>query len=139
MFNFYPPDFPLPLSDGLLSPASKLMTTATVIARHNLVYDWTVNGDQASRAEYNAQAVIAGSTGTQPDWTGWEAFGTNTDAMLDRIDLLVFNKTMTSAQRDALRTAANAITNTTPATQARKRAQVALYVALSSPQFQVDR
>ena len=83
--------------------------------------------------------MIAGSTGTQPDWTGWEAFGTNTDAMLDRIDLLVFNKTMTSAQRDALRTAANAITNTTPATQARKRAQVALYVALSSPQFQVDR
>ena len=139
VFNFYPPDFPLPLSDGLLSPASKLMTTATVIARHNLVYDWTVNGDQASRAEYNPQTVITGATGTQPDWTSWEAFGTNTDAMLDRIDLLVFNKTMTSAQRDALRTAATAITNATPAIQARKRAQVALYVALSSPQFQVDR
>ncbi|MEO6340348.1 MAG: DUF1800 domain-containing protein, partial [Caulobacteraceae bacterium] len=139
VFNFYPPDFPLPLSDGLLSPASKLMTTATVIARHNLIYDWTVTGDQASRTEYNAQAVITGSTGTQPDWTSWEAFGTNTEGMLDRIDLLVFNKTMSAAQRDALRTAANAVTNATPAIQARKRAQVALYIATSSPQFQVDR
>ena len=139
VFNFYPPDYPLPLSDGLLSPASKLMTTATVIARHNLVYDWTINGDQASRTEYNAQSTITGSTGTQVDWTSWEAFGTNTEAMLDRIDLLVFNKTMSSAQRDALRTAATAITNATPATQARKRAQVALYIAATSPQFQVDR
>jgi hypothetical protein len=27
-----------------ISPASKLMTTSTSIARHNFVYDWTVGG-----------------------------------------------------------------------------------------------
>jgi len=32
-----------------------------------------------------------------------------------------------------------AVKNTDPALQARKRAQVALYIAASSPLFQVDR
>jgi uncharacterized protein (DUF1800 family) len=139
VFNFYPPDYPLPLSDGLLSPASKLMTLGNIMGRHNLVYDWTINGDQASRSEYNPQATIAGATGTQPDWTAWEAFGTDTEAMLDRIDLLVFNKTMSGTQRASLRTAVTAITNANATTQARRRAQTALYIAATSPQFQVDR
>ena len=139
VFNFYPPDYPLPLSDNLLSPPSKLMTMGTIMSRHNLVYDWTVNGDQTSRGEYNPQAVIAGSTGTQVDWSSWEAFGTDTEALLNRIDLLLFNKTMSSAQRTALRGAVTAITNANAQTQARRRAQAALYIAASSPQFQVDR
>jgi uncharacterized protein (DUF1800 family) len=139
VFNFFPPDYPLPLSDGLLSPPSKLMTLSNIMSRHNLIYDWTINGDQGSRSEYNPQATIAGATGTQPDWTSWEAFGTDTEALLDRIDLLLFNKTMSGAQRTALRTAVTAITNTNAQTQARRRAQTALYIAATSPQFQVDR
>ena len=46
---------------------------------------------------------------------------------------------MTSAQRASLATAVNAITNSDATVQARKRAQMALYVVASSPQFQVDR
>ena len=60
VFNFYPPDYPLPLGGTLLSPPSKLMTTATITARHNLAYDWTVSGDVATRTEYAVQATIAG-------------------------------------------------------------------------------
>ncbi len=139
VFNFYPPDYPLALSNGLLSPPSKLLTTGTALGRHNAMYDWTVSGDQASRAEYNAQAQIPGSAGTQVDWSSWEAFGTDLDGMLNRIDLLMLNRTMTAAQRTALKSAMTAITNTNAALQARKRAQVALYIVASSPQFQVDR
>ena len=46
---------------------------------------------------------------------------------------------MTSAQRQALLTAMAAIKNNDSALQTRKRAQVALYIAASSPFFQVDR
>lgn len=139
VFNFYPPDYPLALSNGLVSPPSKLMTTATIIARHNLAYDWMVSGDVASRSEYAVQSTIAGAIGTTPDWTDWQAFGTDTSSLIDRINLLMLANTMSSAQRSALTTAINAVTNSDATTQARKRAQVALYIVATSPQFQVDR
>jgi hypothetical protein len=139
VFNFYPPDYPLPQGGALLSPPSKLITTATSIARHNLAYDWTVNGDAANRPEYVAQATITGATGTQPDWSSWEAFGADTTGMIARINLLLMNNTMTAAQRSALTAAVTAITNADATVQARKRAQAALYIVASAPMFQVDR
>ena len=139
VFNFYPPDYPLPLGGGLLSPPSKLMTAATIIARHNLTYDWTINGDVGSRSEYATQSSIAGATGTQPNWSIWEGFGTNTTGMIDLINLLMLNNTMTANQRSTLTAAMSAVTNTDATVQARRRAQTALYIVASSPQFQVDR
>ena len=136
VFNFYPPDYPLPQGSGLLSPPSKLMTTATIMSRHNLVYDWTVSGD--SRSEYAVQANLEGSTGTQPNWAPWEAI-TDPNALIDRINLLMLNNTMTSAQRSSLMAAITAITNTDAAVQARRRAQTALYIVGASPAFQTDR
>jgi len=138
VFNFYPYDFPLPLGDGAVSPVSKLMTTSTSIARHNFVYDWTVAGEQ-TRGEFQPQTVIAGSTGTQLGWSAWEALASDETKLLDRINLVLLNGTMTAAQRQALSSAMAAIKNNDPAVQARKRVQVALYVAASSPMFQVDR
>jgi len=138
VFNFYPYDFPLPQGAGLLSPVTKLMTTSTVIARHNFVYDWTVGGD-ATRGEFQKQAAITYSAGTVPNWASWEASGTDDGKTIDRINLVLLNGTMTAAQRQALVTAMAAVKNTDPALQARKRAQVALYIAASSPLFQVDR
>jgi len=138
VFNFYPYDFPLPQGAGLVSPVSKVITTSTVIARHNFIYDWTVGGD-ATRGEFQKQAAIAYATGTVPNWASWEANGTDDGKTIDRINLVLLNGTMNAAQRQALVTAMAAVKNTDPALQARKRAQVALYVAASSPLFQVDR
>ena len=137
VFNFYPPDYPLPLSNGLLSPPSKLMTTATILARHNLAYDWTVAGDPAGRAEYKAQVNIAGATGTQPDWTAWQ--GLDVDTQLDRAAALLVGGGLSAPQRAAVRAAMTAVVNADPATQARRRAQTALYLIASSPLFQIDR
>ncbi len=138
VFNYYPPDYPLPQGNGLESGPSKLITTATVMARHNVLYDWTISGDQASRAEYNAPAIVQ-ATGTQVDWTSWEAIGNDPDAVVNRIDTLMLAGGMTSAQSAAIKAAMAAITNTNASIQARRRAQVALYIAATSPQFQVDR
>lgn len=135
VFNFYPYDFPLPQGDGLISPVTKLMTTSTIIARHNFVYDWTVGGD-ATRGEFKP---TLGVTGTVPDWASWEAYGADDGKILDRINLVMLNGTMTAAQRQSLLTAMAPIKNTNAALQTRKRAQMALYVVASSPLFQVDR
>lgn len=136
VFNFYPPDYPLPLGGGLLSPPTKLITASTILARHSLAYDWTVSGD--TRSEYAVQPTITGSTGTQPDFSAWDAL-TDPAKLVDAIDLLMLNQTMTSQQRTALLAAINAVTDPVAATQAHKRSQVALYIVAASPQFQVDR
>jgi uncharacterized protein (DUF1800 family) len=136
VFNFYPPDYPLPQSATLVSPASKLMTTPLIVARHNLVYDWTI-GALTTRSEFAARTDVTGSTGTAIDWSAWE--GLDVDAAVDRIDLILMNRTMSAAQKTALKSAANAVTNAVPATQARARAQAMLYIVGTSPLFQVDR
>jgi uncharacterized protein (DUF1800 family) len=138
VFNFYPSDFPLPLGNGQISPTSKLMTTSTAIARHNLAWDWTMNGEQV-RTEFQPQAVITGSTGTQVAWAEWDALAATESKLLDRIDLVFLNGAMTSTQRNALSSAMAAVKNADPAVQAHKRALTALYIVVTSPQFQVDR
>lgn len=138
VFNFYPDDFPLPGSTTLKSPASKLVTATGVLRLHNFVYDWTILGD-ASRAEYAILSGMPRSSGTQPLWSGWEAFGTNIDGMIDRVDTLLFANTLTSTHKAALKAAATSVTNPDPRTQARKRAQMIFYVAATSPLFLVDR
>ncbi len=137
VFNFYPPGYPLPQGGGLLSPPSKLITTATVLARHNLVYDWTVSGEQ-TRGEFAVQTAIPGATGTQVDWSSWEVLR-DPNVLLDRVNLLMLNNSMNPTQRAALLTAVNAITATDPLLQAKRRAQMALYVVGTSPAFQTDR
>ena len=139
MFNFYPPDFPLPESTTLLSPASKLLSTGSIVARSNLVYDWTVGAATVTRSEFATNANVIGSTGTTIDMSGWQTFGTDIDGMIDRIDLLFANRTLTDAQKAALKAAATAVTNADATTQARMRAQTMLYVMFSSPLYQVDR
>ncbi|WP_052507888.1 DUF1800 domain-containing protein [Sphingomonas hengshuiensis] len=138
VFNFYPPDYPLPGSVTLKSPASKLLSTANLLRWHNLIYDWTIAGD-ATRSEFALDSGLPLSSLTQPLWSGWEAFGTDLDAMVARIDLLLFANALSPAQRAALKAAATPITNADPVIQARKRAQMMLYVAASSPLFLVDR
>ena len=138
VFNFYPDDFPLPGSTTLKSPASKLLSSTGVLRIHNFVYDWTILGD-ASRAEYAILSGMPRSSGTQPLWSGWEAFGTNIDGMIDRVNTLLFANTLTSTHKTALKNAAIAVTHPDARTQARKRAQMIFYVAATSPLFLVDR
>lgn len=138
VFNFYPPDYPLPGNTSLRSGPSKLMTTSNITRFHNFVYNWTISGDQA-RSEFTTNPGLPGWVGSRTEWGAWEAMGTDTDAMIARIDLLMMANTMTDAQKTALRAAAAAITNADAALQARRRAQMLLYIVVTSPLFLVDR
>lgn len=138
VFNFYQISYPLPGSATLVSPASKLLNTSTVLSMHNLVHDWTLAGD-VKHWDFTTPAGIANGSGTKLVWSNWEAFGTNVNGMIAAIDMLMLGNSLTQAQRTAMRTAALAITDKNPAVQARKRAQLLVYLAGTSPQFLVDR
>ncbi len=141
VFNFYPSDYPLPRSNGLVSPASKLFSAGGTVALQNLVYDWTINGN-ANRGDWNFNNLInntSSSANTVPLWGGWEAIAADPDRLVAVINLLMLNNTATDAQKQALRSAALSITNSNAQLQARRRAQALLYIAASSPNFLVDR
>lgn len=138
VFNFYPPDYPLPGNTAVKSGPSKLITTSNVVRLHNLIYNWTVSGDQ-TRSEFTTNPGIAGWTGSSTNWSAWEAFGTDTEKMIDRIDQLMLAGTISTAQRSSLKAAAEAITNADPKLQARRRAQMMIYIVGTSPYFLVDR
>jgi hypothetical protein len=108
------------------------------VARHNVAYNWTISGD-GDRSEFQIQALIPDSMGTTPEWTSWETYGADDGKILDRINLVMLNGTMTPTQRQAILAAMTPIKIANPAHQARKRAQTAIYLVASSPLFQVDR
>ena len=137
VFSYYPIDYPLAEGNGLVSGPSKLETTATILARHNIGYDWTLFSDRTR--DFDVLNTMQGATGTTLNWTAWEKLGTDVDAQLDRINLVMLANGMTPAQRASVRDAMLAVRHANAATQARRRAQVALYVAATSPLFQVDR
>lgn len=140
VFNFYPWDYPLPQGGGLVSPSMKLTGGGLDFERHNFAFYYTLLDDiLGTGRDYQKNAALGSTTGTKVDWKTWEAFGTNVDGMIDRMDLLMLANTMTPAQRSALKAAMLAVTDGTGAKLARKRAQTGLYIVLSSPQFQVDR
>ncbi|WP_341207070.1 DUF1800 family protein [uncultured Sphingomonas sp.] len=141
VFNFYPPDYPLPRSNGLVSPASKLLSAGGTVALQNLVYDWTLKGE-SNRGDWNFANYLNNtnsSANTAPLWGGWEAIAADPDRLVAVVNLLMLNNTATAAQKQAMRNAAVSITNANAQVQARKRAQALLYIAATSPNFLVDR
>ncbi|MBB3694664.1 DUF1800 family protein [Sphingomonas sp. BK580] len=138
VFNFYPPDYPLARARGLVSPESKLLSAGNVTEVHNLVFNWTLRGD-ANRQEYSWDMGLPNFTGTQPRWTGWDQIATDVDRLVAVTNLLLLDNSATSAQLSALRSALLGVRHNDPAVQAHKRAQAALYIAATSPNFLVDR
>ncbi|WP_269716700.1 DUF1800 domain-containing protein [Caulobacter sp. NIBR2454] len=140
VFNYYPWDFPLAQSDGLVSPSSKLTGAALDHERHNFVFNYTLIDDiLGTGRDYNPIPSLGSRTGTKVDWKQWEAYGDKTDDMIKQMDLILLGNTMTPAQYDAIKAAMEGITDSDRAVRARKRAQTGLYIILTSPQFQVDR
>ncbi|MBY9064159.1 DUF1800 family protein [Sphingomonas yunnanensis] len=138
VFNFYPADYPLAGQPALVSPASKLLSAGNATWIHNLVYNWTILGE-ANRGEWNFDMGLPRFTGSQPNWQGWEAISDDPDRLVAMVNLLLLNNSANDAQRGALRSAILSVRNSNATVQAHKRAQVALYIAASSPNFLVDR
>ncbi|MGK6325374.1 DUF1800 domain-containing protein [Sphingomonas sp. DT-51] len=138
VFNFYPPDYPLAGTTGLVSPAAKLVSAGNATWLHNMVYNWTALGEPG-RGEWTYDMGLPNFTGSQPNWASWDAIAQDPDRLVAVVNLLLLNNSATATQKGALRSAILSIRNSNTATQAHKRAQMALYIAASSPNFLVDR
>lgn len=139
VFNFYPPDFALQGSQGLVSPSHGLVNMSSIYERHNVLYDWTYGGS-SNRWDWRPLSDFAGSTGTAVDWSPWGRLAQTPDRLLDLLDEIALEEDLSSAQRAAILDAMNAHTYWgNPLEEAQQRARLALYLIVTSPAFQIDQ
>jgi hypothetical protein len=114
---------------GLPGPEFGLLTTATAIGRANFANALIFSNGVA------ADPDLYGSTGTSFDLSGYQSVAGDATALADRLDRNLLAGTMSAAMRQAIAGAVNAL----PATDSLNRARTALYLVVSSPQYQVQR
>ena len=127
VFNFYPPNAPLP-GTSLLSPPSVLFDSTTALSRSNVVYTLLFS-------KVAPDATIAGATGTVAPLTDLASSAGDAGALADRLDALLMHRTMSAGMRSAVLSAVNAV----PASDPVGRVRAAAYVIATSAQYQVER
>jgi uncharacterized protein (DUF1800 family) len=131
VFGYYSPGYEVP-GTKLLGPAFQILYTTTTIRRANfaniLVYNGLLTGPN-------------NPTGTDLNLSSLDALAaadTSSGQLLDRLNALLMHGTMPGQMRVALLTALQSIP-TTDSAFAHKRAQAAVYLVVTSPQYDVQR
>lgn len=149
VFNFYPPDFPLPGST-LVAPQFGISNANTAMARINfandLVYWWYNKGQGLS-----PNPSLPNAIGTQVSYAPWEALLIDPDhdsaKVVDRLGELLTAGRLGATEKQAIATAMAQygpadtwLTSTANASSwQRERVKTAAYLILSSPQYQIQR
>jgi uncharacterized protein (DUF1800 family) len=129
VFNFYPPDYPLPdNTNGLVAPQFGIENTATALARWNFlnaILYGTIKPDPS----------VAGATGTSIDLSPWLPLSSNVPALIDSLDTLLSGASLDSASRAKIQKAVEAL----PATDALARVRSAAFLIAAAPQTLIQR
>jgi len=134
VFNFYPPDYPLP-GTALVAPQFGIENAATTMQRLNLINGllyWT-NG-------IGPDTSVPGSTGSQVDLTGFQSSSDDAAGLVDRVSTLLTGGRLSDATRSQILAAVTAwdpVKNKSNYKQ--ERVRTAFYLVLASPDFQVQR
>jgi uncharacterized protein (DUF1800 family) len=129
VFNFYSPAYQVPAT-ALVGPEFQLFTSATAIGRANVM-----NALLFSANGIAPDASVFGATGTKVDLSPYTAVAASSAALADRANSYLLGGTMPASMRSAIMSAVDAVPVSDPAT----RARTALYLVLSSVQYQVQR
>lgn len=133
VFNYFPPDYVIP-GTTLNSPEFGVFTTGTSIARANF-------GNLMVFSRININAGRSVTAGTSIDLTAIQALSTadaTGNLMLDELNRKLMHGTMSPEMRNTIRTAVLAVPSATAANHL-LRAQTAMYLILTSSQYQVQR
>jgi uncharacterized protein (DUF1800 family) len=128
VFNFYPPGYPLQ-GASVVSPVSAIYTATTVLGRTTFVYT-VLYGDGIA-----PEPQVTGAFGTKIDLASLAALAANPEKLMDKLDLVMMHKSMSSAMRNIIIQTINAI----PVSDRLTRARTAVYLVATSPQYQVER
>jgi uncharacterized protein (DUF1800 family) len=118
VFNFFPPDNPIPQTT-LNGPEFAIFNTNTSLSRVNFINS-AVYGGFASNLKLDFTPVI--NAGTPDQMVSW-------------LDTMFLHNTISDAMKQSILTAVSAVSGT----DTRNQARAAIYLVLSSSQYQVQR
>jgi uncharacterized protein (DUF1800 family) len=127
VFNYYPPTYLLP-DTNVVAPEFALQNSSTAINRYNFA-NTLLFGTIAPLP------TLPGAIGTTPALAALSALAGDPAALLDKLDMQLLHGAMPAAMRAAIATAIAAV----PATDPLTRAKTAVYLVVTSPQYQVER
>lgn len=136
VFSYYQPDYEVP-GTKILGPAFGILSTSTTLRRANNINTLIYIGVPANLTSPTAFSPDR-PKGTSVDLSNLEINASNPDAIADQLNALLLHGTMSTAVRNSIKTAMNAIP-TSDAAFARKRAQVAAYLVATSSQYDIQR
>jgi hypothetical protein len=129
VFSFYPPTARVP-GENVLGPQFVLFSSLTSIRRSNFV----------NRVIFSIPAGIPAlppnrPTGTSVDLSSWDPLATNPDQLVDALNALFLH----GAMSDGMRQEVIDVVANIPALSRRLRVTSAIYLVLTSSQYQVQR
>ncbi|MBV9924919.1 MAG: DUF1800 domain-containing protein [Acidobacteria bacterium] len=135
VFSYFEPDYQV-TGTRLTGPAFQILTTSTTLRRANYVNQMLYFGIQPifSGGCGNNQAPL----GTQIQMAPVINLADNPSGMVDYLNTLLLHGAMSAGMRQTVLNAVNAIPNTSSDYQ-RRRAQTAIYLVVTSAQYEVQR
>lgn len=131
VFNYYSPDYSIP-GTTLLGPEFALMTTGTSIARANFANTMIYTGINPSNPAVN---VPVGTKFNFAEMQALAAADPTGNQLLDALNYKMMHNTMSAGMRSRILTAVTAIN----ATNSLARTQQAVYLIMTSSQYQIQR
>jgi uncharacterized protein (DUF1800 family) len=126
VFSYFAPATVVPGSAGVRGPEFGILSTSTALRRHNFV-----NTMVFSRIAVSANAPV----GTSIDLTPLLAQATDPAGLVDTLDTRLLHGTMSDEMKSSIAGAVAAVASTNPL----KRVRTAVYLVLTSSQYQVER
>lgn len=138
VFSYYQPGYEVP-GTKILGPAFGILSTSTTLRRANDINTLVYSGVSANTSPTAANPDRP--RGTSIDISNLEALAVNPNdgQLANALNSLLFHGTMTTQMRGSLITAMNAINDATLTTRHQKRARVAVYLAATSSQYDIQR
>ena len=133
VFNYFPPDYPVP-GTTLVGPEFGIHSANAALERLNyltFLLDWDGSAPSTS---------IPNALGTKVDLSAFTADAADAAKLVDRLSLLALGQALPSAPRDKVIAAVSWWTDKTDATNWKtKRVKAAAYLVFGSPNYQVLR
>jgi len=138
VFSYYQPGYEVP-GTKILGPAFGILSTSTTLRRANDINTLVYTGVTANTTPTTGSPDRP--RGTSIDIANLEALAVNPGdfQLTNALNSLLFHGTMSTQMRDSIVTAMNAINDATLATRHQKRARVAVYLAATSSQYDIQR
>lgn len=130
VFNFYPPDYIVP-GTTVLGPEFAIFNTGTSIGRANFANTFVMSTGRTSQPPDRPN----GTTLNLSDVVAYATADATGNQMMNYLNTKMMHGTMSAAMKSTILPAVTAVASTDPAT----RAKVAVYLIVTSSQYQVQR